>query len=147
MASVINNGIPLVNGTLYSWADIVVTIAGVPVTGITAVEYGDSQEVTNLYGAGRHPVGRAKGRITPSAKITLYQEEVEAIQRQAPNGRIQDIAPFDIIVSYIPDSGIVTTDKVRNCQFTKNERKWQEGQTGQTVELDLLPSHIEFQKS
>ena len=32
-------------------------------------------------------------------------------------------------------------------RFTKNERKWAEGQTGQTVELDLLPSHIEFQKS
>lgn len=147
MATTINNGIPLVNGILYSWADIVVTIAGVPVTGITAVEYGDEQEVVNKYGAGRHPVGRAKGRITPSAKLTLYQEEVEAIQRQAPNGRIQDIAPFDVIVTYIPDSGIVTTDKVRNCQFLKNERKWAEGDTGQTVELDILPSHIEWHKS
>ena len=147
MATIINNGIPLVNGILYSWADIVVAITGVPVTGITAVEYGDEQEVVNKYGAGRHPVGRAKGRITPSAKLTLYQEEVEAIQRQAPNGRIQDIAPFDVIVTYIPDSGIVTVDKIRNCQFLKNERKWAEGDTGQTVELDILPSHIEWHKS
>lgn len=146
MESVINNGIPLVNGILYSWADVVTTIAGVPVTGITAVEYGDKQDVTNLYGAGRHPVGRAKGRITPSAKITLYQEEVEAIQRQAPNGRIQDIPPFDVIVSYIPDSGIITTDKVRNCQFTENKRSWSEGDTGKAVELELLPSHIEWNK-
>lgn len=144
MASTINNGIPLVNGILYSWADVVVSIAGVPVTGITAVEYGEEQEVTNKYGAGRYPVGRAKGRITPSAKITLYQEEVEAIQAQAPNGRLQDIAPFDIIVSYIPDSGIVTTDKIRNAQFSKNERKWKEGDTGQEVELDLVISHVEF---
>lgn len=73
MASVINNGIPLVNGMLYSWADIVAAISGVPVTGIVGVEYGDEQEVVNKYGAGRHPVGRAKGRITPSAKIILYQ--------------------------------------------------------------------------
>ena len=68
MASTINNGIPLVNGMLYSWADIVTSISGVPVTGIVGVEYGDDQEVVNKYGAGRHPVGRAKGRITPSAK-------------------------------------------------------------------------------
>lgn len=101
MASVINNGIPLVNGMLYSWADIVAAISGVPVTGIVGVEYGDEQEVVNKYGAGRHPVGRAKGRITPSAKIILYQEEVEAIQRQAPNGRIQDIAPFDLSLIHI----------------------------------------------
>lgn len=146
MASIINNGIPLVNGMLYSWADIVVTIGGVPFTGITGVEYGDDQEVVNKYGAGRHPVARAKGRITPSAKITLYQEEVEAIQRQSINGRLQDIAPFDVIVTYLPDSGIVTTDKIRNCQFKANSRKWKEGDTGQEVELELIPSHIEWNK-
>ncbi|MBQ9076852.1 MAG: hypothetical protein IJY31_03310 [Muribaculaceae bacterium] len=146
MASVINNGIPLVNGALYSWADIVAAISGVPVTGITGIEYGEDQEVVNKYGAGRHPVGRAKGRITPSAKITLYQEEVEALQRQAPNGRLQDIAPFDITVTYLPDSGIVTVDKIRNCQFKANSRKWKEGDTGQEVELELVPSHIEWNK-
>ena len=146
MASEINNGIPLVNGMLYSWADIVAAISGVPVTGITGIEYGDDQEVVNKYGAGRHPVGRAKGRITPSAKITLYQEEVEALQRQAPNGRLQDIAPFDITVTYIPDSGIVTVDKIRNCQFKANSRKWKEGDTGQEVELEVVPSHIEWNK-
>ena len=146
MASIINNGTPLVNGMLYSWADIVTAISGVPVTGITGIEYADDQEVVNKYGAGRHPVGRAKGRITPSAKIKLYQEEVEALQRQAPNGRLQDIAPFDIIVTYIPDSGIVTVDKIRNCQFKSNSRKWNEGGTGQEVELDLVPSHIEWNK-
>lgn len=144
MASVINNGIPLVNGMLYSWADIVLTIGGVPVTGITAIEYEDSQDVVNKYGAGRHPVGRAKGRITPTAKITLYQEEVEAIQSQTSNGRIQDLAPFDVIVTYLPDSGIVRTDKIRNCQFSGNSRKWAEGDTGQEVELELVPSHIEW---
>lgn len=146
MASVINNGIPMVNGMIYSWADIVLAISGVPVTGITAIEYGDSQDVVNKYGSGRHPVGRAKGRITPSAKITLYQEEVEAIQAQSVNGRIQDIAPFDITVSYLPDSGIVKTDKIRNCQFSSNTRKWKEGDTGQEVELELVPSHIEWAK-
>lgn len=144
MASVINNGVPLVNGMLCAWADIVTTIAGVPVTGITAIEYGESQEIVNKYGAGRYPVGRSKGRITPSAKITLYQEEVQAIQAQAPGGRIQDIAPFDILVNYLPDSGQVVTDKIRNCHFSDNSRKWKEGDTGQEVELELIPSHIEY---
>ena len=146
MASVINNGIPLVNGMLYSWADVVVVIGGVPVTGITAINYGDEQEVVNKYGAGRHPVGRAKGRITLSADITLYQEEVEAIQAQSVNSRLQDIAPFDIIVTYIPDSGIVKVDKIRNCQFKNNSREWKEGDTGKEVKLDLVPSHIEWSK-
>lgn len=138
------NGVPMINGTVYSWADVVVVIGGVPVTGITAVEYDEKQEITNVYGAGRYPIGRAKGRITPSAKITLLQEEVEAIQRNAPNGRLQDLGVFDIIVSYLPDNGIIVTDKIRNVSFPENARKWKEGQTSTEVELPLLPSHIEW---
>lgn len=142
----INNGIPLVNGKLYDWADIVLTIAGVPVTGVTGIEYKDEQEVEMKYGAGRYPVGFGKGRISCDGKITLYQEEVEAIQRQSPTGRLQDIAPFNIIVSYLPDTGIVSTDKLRNVVFKNNGRTWGEGDTGKTVEIDLAMSHIEWNK-
>lgn len=139
------NGIPMINGILYSWANVVVTIAGVPLTGITAVEYGDKQEITNRYGAGRHPVGRSKGRITPSAKLTLYQEEVEAIQRRAPKGRLQDLGLFDIIVSYIKEDGSpIVVDKIHNCGFTSNERKSKEGDTGHEVDLEIIPSHISW---
>ena len=142
----INNGIPLVNGKLYDWADIVLAIAGVPVTGVTGIEYKDEQEVEMKYGAGRYPVGLGKGRISCEGKITLYQEEVEAIQRQSPTGRLQDIAPFNIIVSYLPDTGIVSTDKLRNVVFKNNGRSWNEGDTGKTVEIDLAMSHIEWNK-
>ena len=143
---VINNGVPFINGKLYDWADIVTTIAGVPVTGIVAIGYSDDQEVEVKYGAGRYPVGYGKGRIKPTAKITLYQEEVEAIQAQSVNGRLQDIAPFNINVTYMPDSGIVKTDKLRNCMFKNNKRDWKEGDTGKTVELDLLLSNIDWAK-
>lgn len=146
MASVVNNGVPLINGMICAWADVTVLVGGVPFTGITAIEYGDEQEIVNKWGAGRHPVGRAKGRITPSAKITLYQEEVQALSNQSVNGRLQDLPPFDIIVQYLPDSGIVVTDKIRNCHVSTNERKWSEGDTGQEVELELVPSHIEWGK-
>lgn len=144
MASVINNGIPMVNGTICAWADIVILIGGVPVTGVTGVEYADEQEIVNKWGAGRHPVGRAKGRITPSGKLILYQEEVQALQAQSVNGRLQDLPPFDVIVQYIPDSGILATDKIRNCSISGNSRKWKEGDTEQLVELTLVPSHIEW---
>ena len=59
---------------------------------------------------------------------------------------MQDIAPFDIEVSYLPDNGIVVVDKIRNCQFTENKRDWKEGDMNQQVELELIPSHIEFGK-
>lgn len=141
------NGIPLINGIEYSWGDIVCAIAGVPVTGITGIEYSDEQEVTDNYGAGRYAVSRSKGRITCTGKITLYSSEVNALVKKTLNGRIQDLAAFDIIVSYIPDAGgVIVTDKLRNCQFKKNERSWSEGDTSKTVELELAVSHIEWGK-
>lgn len=142
----IMNGVPLINGTEYAWGDIKTCINGIPPTGITAISYGDKQDMQNNYGAGRHPVSRSKGRITPSAKITLYMSEVIAISRTSPTRRMQDIAPFDIEVAYLPPNGIIVVDKIRNCQFTENKRDWKEGDMNQQVELELLPSHIEFGK-
>lgn len=141
------NGIPLINGVEYSWGDIVCTIAGTPVTGITGIEYSDEQEVVDNYGAGRYPVSRSKGRITCAGKLTLYASEVNALVKKTANGRLQDLAAFDVIVSYIPDDGgVVVIDKLRNCQFKKNERSWSEGDTSKTIDLDLAVSHIEWGK-
>jgi hypothetical protein len=136
--------VPLINGIAYGWADITVLIGGVPVTGITAIKYTDEQEVTNIYGAGRYPVARGKGRITPTASITLLVDEVIALQANSTTGRLQDIAAFDVQVSYIPDNGKVVHDVIRNCQFSKNERDWSEGDASKTTELTLIPSHIEW---
>lgn len=146
MAIETSNFIPLINGVEYSWGDITCTIGGVPVIGITAIEYGDDQVVENNYGAGRYPVSRSKGRVTPSAKITLSMGEVVAIQAKSPTGRLQDLAPFPIVVAYIPEDGQIVIDKVMNCQFKKNSRSWKEGDTRQLVDLDLVPSHIAWHK-
>lgn len=141
------NGIPLINGHEYCWADIVVNIYGAPITGITGIDYSDEQEVVDVYGAGRYPVSRSKGRITCTGKISLLASEVNAMTKKTANGRLQDLPPFDIIVSYIPDDGgVVVTDKIRNCQFKKNERSWSEGDTSKSVDLDLAVSHIEWGK-
>lgn len=144
MALGINDRIPLINGIAYAWGDITATIGGVPVTGITAIEYSDSQELQNNYGAGRYPISRSRGKITCEAKITLTQEELQAIQKVSPNGRIQNLAAFNIIVSYIPDEGgnPIVTDKIMNCQFKKNQRAWKVDDMKQEVELELVTSHI-----
>lgn len=140
------NGVPLINGAAYGWADIVCLVAGVPVTGIVAIDYEDKQEIKNIYGAGRRPTSRSKGRIECSATLTLEMSEVLAIQARAVNGRLQDIAPFDVIVSYIPDGGKIVHDTIKDCQFSSNSRKWKEGDTTQSVALPLVVSAIDWGK-
>lgn len=138
--------IPLINGVTHSWGDITATVGGVPVVGITAIEYSDDQVVENHYGAGRHPVSYSKGRVTPSAKITVEMGEVVGWQAKSPTGRLQDLAPFPIVVAYIPEDGQIVIDKIMNCRFKKNARNWKEGDTRQLVDLELVPSHIKWHK-
>lgn len=138
--------IPFINGIAHSWGDITATVGGVPVVGITAIEYGDDQVVENHYGAGRHPVSYSKGRVTPSAKITVEMGEVIGWQAKSPTGRLQDLAPFSIVVAYIPEDGQIVIDKIMNCRFKKNARNWKEGDTRQLVDLELVPSHIKWHK-
>lgn len=142
MATVDRNGVPLVNGVLYGWAEVLVAIAGVPLTGITSVEYADKQEVSNKYGAGRYPVGRGRGRISSEAKLTLYLEEVLALQAKSPNGRLQDLGLFDVTVSYLNPLGVIITDVIKNCEFNETSRKVSEGDSEIKIDLPLIPSHI-----
>lgn len=122
--------IPLINGIEYSWGDITATVGGVPVVGITAIEYGDDQVVENHYGAGRFPVSYSKGRVTPSAKITVAMGEVIGWQAKSPTGRLQDLAPFPIVVAYIPEDGQIVTDKIMNCRFKKTPATGKRGTRG-----------------
>ena len=70
--------------------------------------------------------------------------EVIGWQAKSPTGRLQDLAPFPIVVAYIPEDGQIVTDKIMNCRFKKNARNWKEGDTRQLVHLELVPSHIKW---
>ena len=108
---------PLINGREYGWADIVVNIGGVPITGITAIKYGEEMEKENIYGAGRNPVSRGYGRIKSTASITLLSGTALALKAKAKNGQLHRLAPFSITVSYQPDAGPMVVHTLKNCEF------------------------------
>lgn len=133
---------PLINGREYGWADITATIGGVPVTGITAIKYGEEMEKENIYGAGRNPVSRGYGRVKATASITLLSGTVFALKSKAPKGQLHRIAPFPITVSYQPDAGPMVVHVLKNCEFKKTEFDWKEGDMSKPIELELIISHI-----
>ena len=133
---------PLINGREYGWADITTTIGGVPVTGITAIKYGEEMEKENIYGAGRNPVSRGYGRVKSTASITLLSGTVFALKSKAPKGQLHRIAPFPITVSYQPDAGPMVVHVLKNCEFKKTEFDWKEGDMSKPIELELIISHI-----
>lgn len=139
-----NNLAPLINGKSYEWSDITMNVMGVPIVGVTAIKYDETQNMTNIYGAGRRPVSRGYGQIEPTASVTLLMEEIEALQAVAPNGLLMDIPEFDIIVAFTDTALVPRIHKIRNCRFKKNSRETATGDTSIPVELELIISHIDW---
>lgn len=145
--------LPLINGVEYSWNNIESNLGGSPMFGITAISYKDEQEVENHYGAGAYPCSRSFGRIKCEASITLLASEFFRLLKNAPNGRLQEYDPFDLVVTYTstPVGGLFPTTQntvethrviIKNAQFKSVSVEWNEGDTKAEIELPLICSHI-----
>jgi hypothetical protein len=126
------------------WNNITLTMMGRDVEGITEVSYNDSEEKENAYGAGKMPIGRGSGNYKAECSITLFLEEVAALQQSLPPGqRLVDIAPFDINVSYEYQE-VIYKDRIRNCEFTNNVREIKQNDKTIAMKFDLIVSHIDW---
>jgi len=135
---------PLVNGKSYEHADVTMIIMGIPMVGLTAVEYKEDVEITNVYATGRLPVSRTHGVVTPTAKITLLMEDVMNIVASAPNGRLYDIPEFDIVVSFTDTDLIPVVHTIKNCRFKNQGVSSTQGSDAVSIELDLICSDIKW---
>jgi len=138
---------PLINGVEPAWANLIVNIAGFPEERLVGIDYGESQNIENIYAMGQNPIARGYGNIEPSASITVLRSAVENIRAASPTGKLQDIAPFDIIVQYIPmnaQTGTITTHRLRNCQFTEDKVSLKQGDTKMETSLPLIISHVDW---
>jgi hypothetical protein len=136
--------VPLINGKSYEWSDITLNIMGVPIVGITNIEYSETQDMMNIYGAGRRPVSRGYGKIETEAKITLLMEEIENIMSVAPNRLIMDIPEFDITVAFTDDALQPRVHILKNVRFKNNGRTSATGDQSISVELELILSHVDW---
>lgn len=134
----------LINGKSYENADITVNIGGLPIAGITALNYTEEDDITSVFGAGRKHVSYGVGQIKTSGSITLLMEEVQNIVAVSPNGRIQDLAPFNITVSFVDASLQTVVHRLVKCKFKKNVVDTKTGDTSIPVEIPLFVGDIKW---
>lgn len=131
-------------GKMAGWNNVTVTMMGRDIEGITELSYDDGVDKENARGAGGFPIGRGEGNYEGNCSITLYMEEVIALQQSlGPGKRLTDIAPFDIAVSY-KYQGIIYKDRIRNCEFTKNSVEVKQGDKTIARKYPLIISHIDW---
>ena len=132
-----------INGTMHSWSQVKVHVnSPMPVTGITHVVYNSERNIEVVMGAGSQAVGRGYGNWTHTGSITLTRDEVENIRAASPTRRLQDIAPFDIIIQFVPEGNKMVTHIMKQCVFLNDPLDINQGDTSNTAELTLQPLNI-----
>lgn len=134
---------PLINGVNYSWGNITLILFGIPVVGITEINYGEKQKKENNYGLGNRPVSRGYGNVEPEGSITLYTDEWKRIIAASPNRDPLQIAPFDIQVVFSGRGLATEKDVLRSAEFLDNPFKAGQGDTKLMVTIPLIIAQID----
>lgn len=122
----------------YSWNDISIAIGGRIIEGVEDVEYTYKQDKSVIRGRGGKGHGIGRGNKDYEGKITLWQSEVEAMIKDAPNKDLLAIT-FDIVWSFVPDDGGETvTDVLVTAEFTEYKKAMKQADKNMLVELPFI---------
>lgn len=136
----------LINNNSYAWGNITCIIFGIPIIGITSINYEKKQNRENLYGFGLEPVARGSGRIEYTASIEIYREELFRIIAAAPNNDLLAIPPFTITVQYgLSGQGDLVSphqDTLYNVQMNQDTLSVKEGDTKINCQVELIIAGI-----
>lgn len=135
--------VPLINGINYSWASVSLILFGVPVAGITKINYNRKQKKENNYGAGPYPVSRGYGNYEYDGSIELYIDEWKRIIAAAPNRDPLQIPPFDIQVIFQGTGLTPDKDVLRSVEFMEDPLATSQGDTKITITIPLLIAQID----
>ena len=134
---------PLINGQAYDYAQIRITLAGVPLFGVNSLSYSEEQDKTNNFGAGDRPVSRGKAAINANGSIDLSMNEVENLRAQAPNGSLVQLPSFEIVVAFLNEQQFVS-HILKNVEFLNDGVDTSQGDNDITRGFDLIISHIVY---
>lgn len=135
---------PLINGVEYTQADIVLNLLGVPIIGITAIEYSDIQNIEGNYSTGHLPTSVGFGQVDLTATITITSVEFRKIVAFSPGRRIQNIPFFDVGVNYVPEGGLIVRDRLVRCKFKGANISSSTNNTQIEVPLELFVADIRY---
>jgi len=142
MSSGFNNQ-PLINGEAYAFAQVAIVIRGQRIYGVTSVDYTQEENKGHNFGPGRYPVSRGYGEVDSNGNMDLDQDAVVKLTDMAPNRKLFDMDPFDVVVTYRNQKRIVV-DVLRECEFNNHNRSSSQGDTRNNSGFPLIIADIDW---
>lgn len=134
------------NSKEYGWTNVTVVLLGKPVEGIRGIEYKSKRAKELLFASGKKARGIQMGKKEYEGTITVLQSELIALQKAAKAKGYDDVTDleFDVIVSYISESGVVQTDKIVNASITEAPNSIKEGDLYSEHALPFIACDVEY---
>lgn len=133
---------PLINGKAYDYVNITMLILNIPVVGITAINYEETQEKVNNFGTGNNAVSRGHGAKDGTGSFDISMNETEAIRAAASSRSLLDIPFFDVILVFANAGGVTRTHVIKNVEFTNDPGGGAQGDTDLVGTFNIVFSHV-----
>lgn len=132
----------IINGTMYSYANIQIVFLGNVVQGVTKIEYKRTLKADAIYTTGQEVFGYGYGLYTYTASIEMLTETWKQIS-VASGGNPLSLLPFNISILFIQGENGTTLpfkDILYNCQFLEDGLSSATGDTSIKVNIPLMIS-------
>jgi hypothetical protein len=131
----------IINGVVYDYSSITITIDGIPYQGITEISYSDTLEPGVLRGTSALMRGRTRGMYEAEASFSISLQDFvplrETMAAKALGGGFMEFA-FLISVSYREVTSPLTTDTIEGCRIKHVENSHSAGNSdGLVTKVDL----------
>jgi hypothetical protein len=110
---------PLINGNRHSFSSIEAKIAGQKFTGFKSINYSRERDRAYVWGTNADPIGKTRGKNTPSGDCELYLAEFEVFCKILGGGFGDK--PFNVKVAYRESGFVVIQDVLLGCTLDSTE--------------------------
>jgi len=122
----------------FSWSDVSIAYGGRILEGCTEFEYTKKQEKEILRGRGNKGHGILRGNKAYEGKLVIWQSELEAMERDAPDGDALNLN-FSVTIAYTPrDGGQDVIDIIPEAEILEYKKGMKQGDKNQLIELPLI---------
>lgn len=130
---------PLINGNMYQFSSLILTVLGVPFPFLTAVNYESSNESSMFYGTSKTPIAQTKGNASHTASITIPASQRDAFLALVTQGGARGVfdSPFTVTISYAEEGEPVVTDVLEGCRILKVGQAYSQGNEPLSIDIEL----------
>lgn len=128
---------PLINGNYYSFGSIEAQVGALKFLDFTAINYGTSLEVSDVYGTRPQKLGTTRGKQNATASLEMYLFAWQAFMLTLRGGVGYGEVRFPVVISRGEPNVPTITDTLIGCRIVNDEQSDSDGTEPSKVTLTL----------